>query len=128
MASKERARYIIDQLTNHPEQISLIDGSEVMEGGGFIDVEIACLFETDDKLHQLIFEANSESLKLALLLNPSISNALRSQIESTGVEIEFRKHFDVALSELIEQAETYKDPGLAKILRDLHLDDDNDND
>lgn len=128
LSSKERARFIIDQLTNHPEQISLIDGSDVMDSEGFIDVEIACLFETDDKLHRLIFEANSESLKLALLLNPSISNALRSQIEATGVELKFRKYFDVALSELIEQAETYKDPGLAKILRDLHLDDDDDND
>jgi hypothetical protein len=123
LAGEQRATYIIDQLTNHSEQTSLIDGSEVMDSQGFIDVEISCLFETDGKLHQLIFEANSESLNLALLLNPSISNELRSQIEASGVSLEFPENFDAALSELIEQADTYKDPGLAEILRDLDLDD-----
>jgi hypothetical protein len=124
LAGEQRASYIIDQLTNHSEQITLIDGSEVMDSQGFIDVEISCLFETDDKLHQLIFEANSESLNLALLLNPSVSTELRSQIEASGVSLEFPEYFDKALSELIEQAETYKDPGLAKILRELDRDDD----
>lgn len=114
---------VSDVLTNHPEQIALIDGPEVMDSEGFIDVEIACLFETDDKLHQLIFEANSESLNLALLLNPSISQALRDEITATGLELEFLDYFE-ALPELIEQAETYKDPWLARILRDLDRDED----
>jgi hypothetical protein len=123
LASEQRAKFISDVLTNNPEQIAFIDGPEVMDSEGFIDVEIACLFETDDKLHQLIFEANSESLNLALLLNPSISQALRDEITATGLELEFLDYFE-ALPELIEQAETYKDPGLARILRDLDRDED----
>lgn len=123
LATKERTEYIIDLLANHPERIEYIDGPEVMDSEGFIDLEIPCLFETDGEVHQKIFDTESESLKLALLLNPSISNELRSKIEATGVTLEFLENFE-ALPELIEQAETYKDPGLAKILRELDRDDD----
>jgi len=122
LASEQRAKHISDVLTRHPEQIALIDGPEVMDSEGFVDVEIACMFESDEKLHRLIFEANSDSLNLALLLNPSISQALRAEIKATGLELEFLDYFE-ALPELIEQAETYKDPGLAAILRNLDTSD-----
>jgi hypothetical protein len=122
LASVERAKYICDQLINHAEHIAVIDSYEVMDSAGFIDVEIPCLFETGNEVHQKIFETNSKSLNLALLLNPSISKTLRSQIEATGVQLEFPEDFD-ALTDLIEQAQTYKDSGLAEILRDLDRDD-----
>ena len=122
LASEERTKYICDQLTNHAQHIAVIDSYEVMDSAGFIDVEIPCLFETGNEVHQKIFETNSKSLHLALLLNPSISQTLRRQIEASGVQLEFPDGFD-ALTNLIEQAETYNDPGLAKILRDLDLDD-----
>lgn len=122
LASVERAKYICDQLSNHAEHIAVIDSYEVMDSAGFIDIEIPCLFETGNEVHQKIFETNSKSLNLALLLNPSISQTLRSQIEATGVQLEFPEDFD-ALTDLIEQAQTYKDSGLAEILRDLDRDD-----
>jgi hypothetical protein len=118
LASEERAKYICEQLTKHAEDIAVIDSSEVMDSEGFIDVEIPCLFEIGNEVHQKIFEANSKSLNLALLLNPSISKTLRSQIEATGVQLEFPEDFD-GISLLIEQALEYNDPGLAEILSDL---------
>jgi hypothetical protein len=120
LASKERTQYIIDLLANHPERIAYIDGPEVMDNEGFVDVEIPCLFETNGEVLQKIFDADSKSLKLALLLNPSISNELRSQIVADGVTLEFLENFE-GLPELIEQAETYKDPGLALILQGLDV-------
>jgi hypothetical protein len=118
LASEQRTHYILDQLDKHSDHIAVIDSSEVMDGDGFIDVEMSCLFEADNEVHQKIFEANSESLNLALLLNPSISDSLRSQIEATGVQVEFHEDFD-GISLLIEQALEYNDPGLAEILSDL---------
>jgi hypothetical protein len=123
LASQQRSKYILDELSK-PESIAKIDTWEVWGGGGyFVDVEIACLFETNDEVHQKIFDADSEALKLALLLNPSISKTLRHQIEESGLQLEFPEDFD-ALSDLIEEAETYKDPGLAKILLALDRDED----
>lgn len=65
-------------------------------------------------MHQL----SSLADEVELLLNPSISKTLRSQIEATGVQLEFPEDFD-GISLLIEQALEYNDPGLAEILSDL---------
>jgi len=100
-----------------------IDESSPIDGTGAYDIEIACLYEMNERMHQQIFEIGSTLLNLSLLLNPSISDSLRKEIRAKGLEIEFVEDFD-SLDELIERANTYKDPGLAKILRDLDRDED----
>jgi hypothetical protein len=104
-----------------------IDESSPVDGTGAYDIEIACLYEMNEKMHQQIFEIGSTLLNLALLLNPSISKSLREEIGNTGLEIEFVEGFDspqditlaTGLDMMIERAETYKDPGLAGILRNI---------
>jgi hypothetical protein len=104
-----------------------IDESSPVDGTGAYDIEIACLFEVNEKMHRQIFDIGSTLLNLSLLLNPSISEALRKEIGNAGLEIEFVEGFDspqditldTGLDIMIERAETYKDPGLAAILRGL---------
>ena len=120
LSEAQRTEYLTERLQNITAND--IDESCPLDGTGAYDIEIACLFETDEKMHQRIFEIGSTLLKFALFLNPSISESLREEIVNTGFEIEFVEGFD-CVDLLIDRAETYKDPGLAKILRDLHLDD-----
>jgi hypothetical protein len=99
-----------------------VDESSPLDGTGAYDIEIACLFETSQEVHRLIFGIGSTLLNLSLLLNPSVSESLRKEIRATGLEIEFVEDFD-SINDLIERANTYKDPGLARILQGvvLHL-------
>lgn len=121
LSEAQRTEYLTERLQNITADD--IDESSPVDGTGAYDIEIACLYEMNEKMHQQIFEIGSTLLNLALLLNPSISESLREEIGATGLELEFPDDFE-ALQELIEQAETYKDPGLANILRELHQDDD----
>ena len=120
LSEEQRTEYLTERLQNI--MANDIDESSPLDGTGAYTIEIACLFETEEKMHQRIFEVGSTLLNLSLLLNPSISESLREEIGKTGLEIEFPEDFD-ALTDLIEQAETYKDSGLAEILRDLERDD-----
>jgi len=116
----ERLQNITAKDVDEGPSIDSIDGSE-----GYA-IEIACLFEINEKMHQQIFDIGSTLLNLSLLLNPSISESLREEIGNTGLEIEFVEGFDspynlysTGRDMMIERAETYKDPGLAGILRNI---------
>lgn len=117
LAGANRKKYLLDQLSD-PNSYSDIDDVNYWEAIGFSDLEFACLFETSEEVHGKVFEVGSEVLNLALLLNPSVSEAIRAGITATGLEIEFPEDFE-ALPELIEDARTYLDPNLALILKTL---------
>jgi hypothetical protein len=127
ISEAQRTEYLTERLQNITA--TDIDESSPIDGTGAYDIEIACLFEVNEKMHQQIFDIGSTLLNLSLLLNPSISDALRKKIGDTGLEIEFVEGFDspqnitlaTGLDIMIERAETYKDPGLAAILRNLDL-------
>lgn len=127
LSEAQRTEYLTERLQNITAND--IDESSPVDETGAYDIEIACLFEMNEKMHQQIFDVGSTLLNLALLLNPSISKSLREEIGNTGLEIEFPEDFDspknitlaTGLGTLIDRAETYKDPGLAQILRGLNL-------
>ncbi len=118
LSEAQRTEYLTERLQNITA--NEIDESSPLDGTGAYTIEIACLFETDEKMHQRIFEIGSTLLNLSLLLNPSISESLREEIGKTGLEIEFSEDFD-SLDVLIERANSYNDPGLALILQGLDI-------
>lgn len=117
LAGADRKKYLLDRLSD-PKSLSYIDDVNYWEADWFSAMEFPCLFETSNEVHEKIFEVGSEVLNLALLLNPSVSEALRAEITATGLELEFPEDFE-ALPELIEEARTYLDPNLALILETL---------
>jgi hypothetical protein len=121
LSEAQRTEYLTERLQNITAED--IDESSPIDGTGAYDIEIACLYEINEKVHQQIFEIGSTLLNLSLLLNPNISESLREEVGNTGLKIKFVEEFK-SLDVLIERAETYKDPGLAAILRNLDWDKD----
>ena len=86
----------LDEIPSSEDILTLIDGG-IWEGGEeawTFDLEIASLYTTSPEAHQKVFEVGSTILNLALLLNPTISQDLRNQINSSGVELEHRDPLD----------------------------------
>ena len=82
----------LDKIPSSRDILTLIDEGiwDGSEEAWTFDLEIASLYTTSAEAHQKVFEVGSTILNLALLLNPAISQDLRNQINSSGLELEHR--------------------------------------
>ena len=99
LSEAQCAKFILktlDEIPSSSEFLTLIDEGiwEYGEEAWTFDLEIASLYTTSAEAHQKVFDMGSTILNLALLLNPTISQDLRNQINLSGVELEFRDPLD----------------------------------
>jgi hypothetical protein len=143
LSEEQCAEFILKVLDQSPSSrdvdiLGLIDEGiwDNSEEAWTLNLEIASLYTTSAEAHQKVFEVGSTILNLALLLNPTISQDLRKQINSSGIKLEFRDRLydpdydnNMSASDVVEhliaQAQEFKDSGLVAILRSVVEDDRN---
>jgi hypothetical protein len=127
LSKDDCTEYILKTLNEIPEWFEFVkcvdhgiwnfeDEYDEGEEAWSFDLEIACLYTTSADTHQKVFDLGSMILNLALLLNPAISQDLRSQINSSGIKIEFSVEPDL-VEILVVRAQEFEDLGLVAILR-----------